>query len=120
VLDLLVGRVALYPDPLLAQVMAAATFSEQIPAAAQWSAQHKYLKGDALVQAMEGANLGFDPSVQSLLAFPSVLDLMNRDLGWTQQFGDASLVHRVHHVAAHATEGRGAAHATEGLRDGES
>ena len=94
VLDLLVGRVALYPDPLLAQVMAAATFSEQIPAAAQWSAQHKYLKGDALVQAMEGANLGFDPSVQSLLAFPSVLDLMNRDLGWTQQFGDASLVQR--------------------------
>jgi hypothetical protein len=58
VLDLLVGRVALYPDPLLAQVMAAATFSEQIPAAAQWAAQHKYLKGDALVQAMEGANLG--------------------------------------------------------------
>ena len=93
-LDTVVARVALYPDPLLAQVMAAATFAEQVPAAAQWAAQHKNLKGDPLVQAMEAANLGFDPSVQALLAFPSVLDLMNRDLAWTQQFGDAALVQR--------------------------
>ena len=94
VLDNVVARDALYPDPLLAQVMAAATFSEQVPAAAQWASQHSNLKGDALVQAMEAASLGFDPSVQSLLAFPSVLDLMNRDLAWTQQFGDAALVQR--------------------------
>ena len=93
-LDNLVARVALYPDPLLAQVMAAATFAEQIAAAAQWADQHRNLKGDALVQAMEAGNLGFDPSVQSLLAFPSVLDLMNKDLNWTQQLGDATLVQR--------------------------
>src|SRR5215207_4814696 len=53
VLDQTVARVALYPDPLLAQVMAASTFSEQIPAATQWAAQHKTLKGDALAQAMD-------------------------------------------------------------------
>jgi hypothetical protein len=79
---------------LLAQVMAAATFAEQVPASAQWAAQHKNLKGDALVQAMEAANFGFDPSVQAVLAFPSVLDLMNRDLAWTQTLGDATMIQR--------------------------
>jgi hypothetical protein len=93
-LDDVVARVALYPDPLLAQVMAASTFVEQISAADQWAVQHKNLKGDALAQAMEGAQLGFDPSVQALLAFPAVLDLMNKDLAWTQALGDATLVQR--------------------------
>lgn len=93
-LDNVVARVALYPDPLLAQVMAAATFAEQIPAATQWAAQHKNLKGDALTQAMDSANLGFDPSVQALLAFPSVLDMMNKDQAWTEKLGDATLVQR--------------------------
>ena len=93
-LDNVVARVALYPDPLLAQVMAAATFAEQVPAANQWAAQHKSLKGDALAQAMDAAKLAFDPSVQSLIAFPSVLDLMNKDMAWTQKLGDATLVQR--------------------------
>ncbi len=93
-LDDIVARVALYPDPLLAQVLAAATFAEQIPAATQWAAQHKALKGDALAQAMDAAQLGFDPSVQALIAFPAVLDLMNKDLAWTQRLGDATLVQR--------------------------
>ena len=95
-LDDVVARVALYPDPhpLLAQVMAAATFAEQIPSATQWAEQHKTLKGDALAQAMDAAKLGLDPSVQSLLAFPSVLDLMNNDLPWTEKLGDATLVQR--------------------------
>jgi hypothetical protein len=93
-LDDVVARVALYPDPLLAQVMAAASFVEQISAATQWADQHSNLKGDALAQAMEAANLGFDPSIQALLAFPSVLDLMNNDLAWTQTLGDATLVQR--------------------------
>jgi hypothetical protein len=93
-LDETVARVALYPDPLLAQVLAASTFSEQIPAASQWAAQNKNLKGDALTQAMDAAQLGFDPSVQALVAFPSVLDLMNKDLAWTRKLGDATLVQR--------------------------
>lgn len=94
VLDDVVARVALYPDPLLAQVMAAATFAEQIPAATQWASQHQNLKGDALAHAMDSASLGFDPSIQALIAFPSVLQLMNQDLAWTQQLGDATLVQR--------------------------
>jgi hypothetical protein len=93
-LDNVVARIALYPDPLLAQVMAAATFAEQLSAANQWAAQHKNLKGDALAQAMDSASLAFDPSVQALVAFPSVLDLMNKDMAWTQQLGDAVLVQR--------------------------
>jgi hypothetical protein len=93
-LDDVVSRVALYPDPLLAQVMAAATFAEQIPDATKWAAEHKTLKGDALAAAMDSAALGFDPSVQALIAFPSVLDLMNKDLDWTQKLGDATLVQR--------------------------
>src|SRR6476646_6712093 len=93
-LDDTVARVALYPDPLLAQVLAAATFSEQIPDATKWATQHKNLKGDALAQAMDAAQLGFDPSVQALLAFPSVLELMNKDLAWARKLGDATLVQR--------------------------
>ena len=50
-LDNVVARIALYPDPLLAQVMAAASFAEQLSAATQWAVQHKNLKGDALSQA---------------------------------------------------------------------
>jgi hypothetical protein len=50
-LDDVVARVALYPDPLLAQVIAAATFAEQIPAATQWANQHKNLKDNVLAQA---------------------------------------------------------------------
>ena len=93
-LDEIVARVALYPDPLLAQVLAAATFSEQLPDATKWAAEHKTLKGDALAQAMDSAQLPFDPSVQALIAFPGVLDLMIKDLPWTQRLGDATLVQR--------------------------
>ena len=78
----------------MAQVLAAATFSEQIPDATKWAAQHKNLKGDALAQAMDAAQLAFDPSVQALIAFPPVLELMNKDLAWTQKLGDATLVQR--------------------------
>jgi Protein of unknown function (DUF3300) len=47
-LNKLVSRIALYPDPLLAQVLAAATFSDQIPDAAKWADEHHYLTGDEL------------------------------------------------------------------------
>ena len=90
-LDRLVSRVALYPDPLLAQIMAAATFSDQIPDAARWADQHHYLTGDALAGAIQGDQLPWDPSVQALLPFPNVLDMMARDMAWTRQLGDAFL-----------------------------
>jgi hypothetical protein len=91
-LDQLVSRIALYPDPLLAQVLAAATYPDQIPAAAAWADQHHYLTGQALADAINADQLNFDPSVQSLLPFPSVLEMMNSDMNWTSQIGNAFLV----------------------------
>ncbi|MBV8820514.1 MAG: DUF3300 domain-containing protein [Acidobacteriaceae bacterium] len=70
-LDRLVSRIALYPDPLLAQIFAAAAFPDQIAAAAQ------------------GAGGQFDPSVEALLQYPSVLQMMASDPGWTQALGEA-------------------------------
>lgn len=90
-LERLVQRVALYPDPLLTQVFAAATFPDQIPDAARWADQHHYLTGDALAAAISEDHLPWDPSVQALLPFPSVLDLMASDMGWTQELGNAFL-----------------------------
>ncbi len=93
-LDDLVGRIALYPDPLLAQVMTGSTFWNEIPDAATWANQHSYLHGDQLSRAMYEDNLSFDPSVLALIPFPSVLDMMARDPGWTQALGSAVLTQR--------------------------
>src|SRR5260370_38131379 len=71
--DKLVARIALYPDSLLAQVLAGATYSEQIPDAARWADQPHYLTGQALADAIQADHLPWDPSVQALLPFPSVL-----------------------------------------------
>lgn len=90
-LDQLVSRIALYPDPLLAQILAAATYPNDIPAAAQWADQHHYLAGQDLANAITADQLPWDPSVQALLPFPSVLDMMNADMGWTTQLGNAFL-----------------------------
>ena len=91
-LDPLVARIALYPDPLLAQILAAATFPDQISPAAMWADQHHYLTGQALANAITGDQLPWDPSVQALLPFPSVLDMMASDMNWTGQLGNASMV----------------------------
>ena len=93
-LDDLVGRIALYPDPLLAQVLAAATFPQDIPDAAGWANQYSYLRGDDLARAMEDAQLPWDPSVQALLPFPSVLNMMAQDMNWTNELGEAVLAQR--------------------------
>jgi Protein of unknown function (DUF3300) len=90
-LDQLVARIALYPDPLLAQVLTASTYWDQIPAAAAWANQHSYLTGDALANAIQMDALPWDPSVLALLPFPSVLDMMARDPLWLEQLGNAVL-----------------------------
>ena len=90
-LDQLVSRIALYPDPLLAQILAAATFPDQIPNAARWADQHHYLTGQALADAIQADQLPWDPSVQALLPFPSVLDMMASDMNWTTDLGNAFL-----------------------------
>jgi hypothetical protein len=90
-LDQLVGRIALYPDSLLSQVLAAATFPEQIPEAAKWADEHHYLHGQELASAIQEDQLPWDPSVQALLPFPSVLDIMASDQNWTRDLGNAFL-----------------------------
>jgi hypothetical protein len=93
-IDGLVQRIALYPDPLLAQVLTAATFSNEIPDAAGWANQHRYLTGDQLAHAISEDRLPWDPSVLALLPFPQTLDMMARDMGWTQALGNAVLGQR--------------------------
>ena len=90
-LDQLVARIALYPDPLLAQILTASTYWSEIPEAATWADQHSYLKGDALAQAIQADHLQWDPSILALLPFPSVLDMMAHDPAWTEQLGNAVL-----------------------------
>src|SRR5215831_6435564 len=72
-LDKIVGPIALYSDPLLAQTLTAATFPDQIPGAYKWATDHAKLKGDEMDAAMEKAQLPYDPCVQALIPFPSVL-----------------------------------------------
>src|ERR1700681_4354949 len=90
-LDKLVARIALYPDSLLAQVLAAATYSDQIPDAARWADQHHYLTGQALANAIQADHLPWDPSVQALLPFPSVLEMRSEEMSWTTDLGNAFL-----------------------------
>nr|AIF26822.1 hypothetical protein [uncultured bacterium fosmid pJB95A1] len=88
-LDTLVSTIALYPDPLLVHVLTASTYGEQIPGANNWAQAHKDMKGEQLAQEMEKANLPYDPSVQALIPFPTVLGTMAKYRTWSDQLGDA-------------------------------
>jgi hypothetical protein len=88
-LDSLVAPIALYPDPLLAQVLAASTYPLEIVQLQQWLAQHTDLKGDALATAVE--KQGWDPSVQGLAALPDVVKRLADDIKWTADLGNAFL-----------------------------
>ncbi|MCU1382034.1 MAG: hypothetical protein JWL71_731 [Acidobacteria bacterium] len=90
-LDRLVSRIALYPDPLLAQILAASTFPEQTADASRWADEHHYMSGEPLARAIADDHLPFDPSVQALLPFPSVLNMMAADMPWTTSLGNAFL-----------------------------
>jgi Protein of unknown function (DUF3300) len=86
-LQQLVAPIALYPDSLVAQILAASTFPEQVVEADQWVQAHPDSKGDALAQAVD--QQPWDPSVKALTAFPSVLGNMDKNLSWTSSLGDA-------------------------------
>ena len=90
-LDRIVSPIALYPDPLLAQVLTAATFSPEIPEAARWADQHHYLSPAQLPAAIAADQLPWQPSVQALLPFPQVLVMMASDMPWTEELGAAFL-----------------------------
>lgn len=88
-LDQMLASVALYPDELLVQVLMAATYPLEVVEAARWVKANPNLKGNQLSYALEQKN--WDPSVKSLVNFPSVLAMMNEQLEWTQRLGDAFL-----------------------------
>jgi hypothetical protein len=80
-LQALVAPIALYPDALVAQVLSASTFPDQVAAARGWLQQNKSLTGNQLMQEID--KQPWDPSVKALGAFPSVLDNMAQNLAWT-------------------------------------
>lgn len=86
-LQQLVAPIALYPDSLVAQILAASTFPEQAVEADRFIQQNPDLKGDALAKAVD--QQPWDPSVKALTAFPSVLGNMDKNLSWTSSLGDA-------------------------------
>jgi Protein of unknown function (DUF3300) len=86
-LQQLVAPIALYPDSLVAQILAASTFPEQVVEADRWLQANPDAKGDALGQAVDPQP--WDPSVKALTAFPSVLGNMDKNLSWTSSLGDA-------------------------------
>ncbi len=88
-LDSLTAPIALYPDALLAQVLMASTFPQDVPAAAAWSKANPNLKGDDAVKAV--GSQPWDQSVQSLVAFPQVLATMASKPDWVTQLGNAFL-----------------------------
>jgi len=88
-LDQLVAPIALYSDPLLAQVLIASTYPLEVVQAERWLEKNKELKGDALDAAL--AKEDWDDSIKALVEVPDVLEMMNKDLDWTSQLGDAVL-----------------------------
>jgi hypothetical protein len=86
-LQQLVAPIALYPDALVAQVLGAATFPDQVQAADGWLEQNQQLKGNDLMKAVD--QQPWDPSVKALTQFPSVVDNMAKNLGWTSALGEA-------------------------------
>ena len=86
-LQSLVAPIALYPDALVAQVLAASTFPDQVAIANYWLQQNKSLTGSSLMQAVDKQT--WDPSVKVLTQFPSVLDNMAKNLTWTSSLGEA-------------------------------
>jgi hypothetical protein len=93
-LESLVAPIALYPDQILAQVLTASTFPDECVAANSWAQQHKDQHGDELSQAMSEAAFEWDPSVQALVPFPTVLETMTRNRGDLDRLGTAVLAQR--------------------------
>jgi Protein of unknown function (DUF3300) len=86
-LQKITAPIALYPDALVAQILGAATFPDQIDFAANWLHQNSSLTGKALLKAVDQQS--WDPSVKALTQFPSVLDDLAKNLTWTSTLGEA-------------------------------
>ncbi len=90
-LDQLVSPIALYPDPVIAQILMAATYPLEIVEADRWlqTPGNAALKGDQLEEALQ--QQPWDPSVKSLTSFPQLLHMLDTNLQWTEQLGDTFL-----------------------------
>jgi len=88
-LDALLAPVALYPDPLLSQILAAAVYPDQVAQAADWSRRNPGVSGDDAVQMVQGQP--WEPSVKALVAYPDVLARMGESPQWTVDLGNAFL-----------------------------
>src|SRR5689334_24075419 len=88
-LESLVAPIALYPDPILSQVLVASTYPLEIVEAARWLSMNSALQGKALVDA--AAKQTWDASVQALVVFPDVLKRLNQDITWVSDLGNAFL-----------------------------
>ena len=86
-LQQLVAPIALYPDALIAQILAASTYPDQVVEAGRWIQQNNNLQGAQLAQEVDQQS--WDPSVKALTQFPAVLANMNQNLAWTSELGDA-------------------------------
>lgn len=89
-LDQLVAPIALYPDPLIAQILMAATYPLEVVEADRWLqiSANAALTGEPLTAALQ--SLAWDPSIKSLIPFPQVLRMMDSNLEWTEQLGTRS------------------------------
>lgn len=86
-LQQLVAPIALYPDELVAEVLAAATYPAQVVVADRWLEEHKNLQGQELAKEVD--KQPWDSSIKALTEFPSVLENMDKNLSWTSSLGDA-------------------------------
>jgi hypothetical protein len=88
-LDQFLAPIALYPDALLAQILMAATYPLEVVKASRWfqDARHAALSGDQLAAALEAET--WDPSVKALMTFPQILMMLDANLDWTEQLGEA-------------------------------
>jgi Protein of unknown function (DUF3300) len=97
-LENLLAPVALYPDTLLSEILAASTYPIEVVEAQQWLEKNKHLKGQKLMDEAKKQN--WDPSVQALVAFPDVLARLNQDVRWTTDLGNAFLAQQAQVMAA--------------------
>ena len=88
-LDQMLAPIALFPDALLSQVLMASTYPKDVAEATEWAFANRSLKGDDAVKAVQ--DKPWDPSVQSLVAFPQVLAMLGEKPEWVQDLGDAFL-----------------------------
>jgi hypothetical protein len=88
-LDGLAAQIALYPDPLLSQILVASTYPLELVRARQWLQRNPGLTGAALTPAAQQQN--WDPSIQALVVFPDLVQRLNQDITWTTILGNAFL-----------------------------